>query len=98
MFRHKCRFDTGFRKVAKKGFKVSSRPYSWEGVMHKKRFAKIFPRNDKLRKIIQEHGEFFEVIGAAEIQPALKNQLCLTLKDENITFTTSVTNLRIVQD
>ena len=66
--------------------------------MHKRRYAKIFPRNEKLRKIIREHGEFFEVIGAAEVQPALKNQLCLTLKDENITFTTSVTNLRIVQD
>ena len=66
--------------------------------MNYKRFAKIFPRNDKLRRIIAEHGEYFEVVGAAEVQPALKNQLCLTLKDENITFTTSVTNLRIVQD
>jgi|TARA_Y100000114_G_scaffold32261_1_gene27771 hypothetical protein len=66
--------------------------------MNKKRYAKIFPRNERLRKIILEHGEFFEVVGAAQVQPALKNQLCLTLKDENITFTTAVTNLRIVQD
>ena len=66
--------------------------------MKKNRFAKIFPSYDILRRIIAEHGEYFEVVGAAEVQPALKNQLCLTLKDENITFTTAVVNLRIVQD
>jgi len=62
-----------------------------------KRWAKIFPRNDKLRKIIAEHGEYFEVISSPQPEPQLQNQLAVTLKDENITFTTQVTNLRMIQ-
>ncbi len=62
-----------------------------------KRYAKIFPRNDKLRKIIAEHGEYFEVISSPQPEPQLQNQLALTLRDENITFTTQVTNLRMIQ-
>jgi hypothetical protein len=62
-----------------------------------KRYAKIFPRNDKLRKIIAEHGEYFEVISSPQPEPQLNMQLAVTLKDENITFTTQVTNLRMIQ-
>ena len=62
-----------------------------------KRYAKIFPRNEKLRKIIAEHGEYFEVISSPQPEPQLQNQLAVTLRDENITFTTQVTNLRMIQ-
>ncbi|MDB4339242.1 hypothetical protein N9992_00275 [bacterium] len=62
-----------------------------------KRYAKVFPNNDKLRKIIVEHGEYFEVISSPQPIPQLNNQLGITLKDENITFTTEVRNLRMVQ-
>jgi len=62
-----------------------------------KRYAKIFPRNDKLRKIIAEHGEYFEVVSSPQPEPELNMQLAVTLKDENITFTTQVTNLRMIQ-
>ena len=62
-----------------------------------KRYAKIFPRNDKLRKIIAEHGEYFGVISSPQPEPQLNMQLAVTLKDENITFTTQVTNLRMIQ-
>ena len=62
-----------------------------------KRWAKIFPRNDKLRKIIAEHGEYFEVISSPQPEPQLNMQLAVTLRDENITFTTQVTNLRMIQ-
>ena len=61
------------------------------------RYAKIFPINDKLRKIIAEHGEYFEVISSPQPEPQLNMQLAVTLKDENITFTTQVTNLRMIQ-
>ena len=62
-----------------------------------KRYAKIFPRNDKLRKIIEEHGEYFEVVSSPQPEPQLNMQLAVTLKDDNITFTTQVTNLRMIQ-
>ena len=62
-----------------------------------KRYAKVFPNNDKLRKIIVEHGEYFEVISSPQPIAQLNNQLGSTLKDENITFTTEVRNLRMVQ-
>jgi hypothetical protein len=57
-----------------------------------KRYAKVFPNNEKLRKIIAEHGEYFEVVSSPEIIPQLQNQLGMTLRDENITFTTQVQN------
>ena len=62
-----------------------------------KRYAKVFPNNDKLKKIIEEHGEYFEVTSSPQPIPQLNNQLGLTLKDENITFTTEVRNLRMIQ-
>ena len=62
-----------------------------------RRFAKIFPRNDKLRKIINKHGEYFQVITHPKPIPELNNQLGVTLADENITFTTAVTKLRMIQ-
>ena len=62
-----------------------------------KRYAKVFPNNDKLRKIIEEHGEYFEVTSSPQPIPQLNNKLGLTLKDENITFTTEVRNLRMIQ-
>jgi hypothetical protein len=62
-----------------------------------KRYAKIFPNNDKLRKIIAEHGEYFEVVSSPQPEPLLQNQLAITLRDENITFTTQVVNLRMIQ-
>ena len=65
--------------------------------MRDKRYAKVFPNNDKLRKIIVEHGEYFEVISSPQPIAQLNNQLGITLKDENITFTTEVRNLRMVQ-
>jgi hypothetical protein len=65
--------------------------------MRDKRWAKIFPNNDKLRKIIVEHGEYFEVISSPQPIPQLNNQLGITLKDEGITFTTEVRNIRMIQ-
>ena len=62
-----------------------------------KRYAKVFPNNEKLRKIIAEHGQYFEVVSSPEIIPQLQNQLGMTLRDENITFTTQVQNLRMIQ-
>ncbi len=62
-----------------------------------KRYAKIFPKNDNLRKIIAEHGEYFEVVSSPQPEPQLQNQLAITLRDENITFTTQVVNLRMIQ-
>ena len=62
-----------------------------------KRYAKIFTNNDKLRKIIEEHGEYFEVVSSPQPEPLLQNQLAITLRDENITFTTQVVNLRMIQ-
>ena len=62
-----------------------------------KRYAKVFPNNYKLRNIIEEHGEYFEVTSSPQPIPQLNNQLGLTLKDENITFTTEVRNLRMIQ-
>jgi|TARA_B100000780_G_C20935507_1_gene372988 hypothetical protein len=62
-----------------------------------KRWAKVFPNNDKLRKIIVEHGEYFEVISSPQPIAQLNNQLGLTLKDSNITFTTEVRNIRMIQ-
>jgi hypothetical protein len=62
-----------------------------------KRYAKVLPRNDKLRKVIAEHGEYFEVISGPKAVPQLNNQLGVTLKDPNYIFTTEVKNIRIVQ-
>ena len=62
-----------------------------------KRYARIFPNNDKLRKIIAEHGEYFEVVSSPQPEPLLQNQLAITLRDENITFSTLVVILRMIQ-
>ena len=62
-----------------------------------KRFGNIFPRNDKLSRIIAEHGEYFEVVTSPQPIPQLRNELGVTLQDENITFTTEVRNLRMIQ-
>jgi len=62
-----------------------------------KRYAKVLPNNEKLRNIINKYGQYFEVVGSPEIIPQLNNQLGITLKDEDITFTTEVRNIRIVQ-
>ena len=67
------------------------------GLHRDKRYAKIFPRNEKLRKIIAEHGEYFEVVSSPQPEPMLQNQLAVTFRDENITFTTPVVNLRMIQ-
>lgn len=65
--------------------------------MRDKRYAKVLPNNEKLRNIINKYGQYFEVVGSPEIIPQLNNQLGITLKDEDITFTTEVRNIRIVQ-
>jgi len=65
--------------------------------MRDKRYAKILPNNEKLRNIINKYGQYFEVVGSPEIVPQLNNQLGITLKDDDITFTTEVRNIRIVQ-
>ena len=65
--------------------------------MMNRRYAKVLPRNDKLRKVIAEHGEYFEVISGPKMVPQLNNQLGVTLKDPNYIFTTEVKNIRIVQ-
>ena len=65
--------------------------------MRDKRYAKILPNNEKLRNIINKYGQYFEVVGSPEIVPQLNNQLGVTLKDDDITFTTEVRNIRIVQ-
>ena len=44
-----------------------------------KRYAKIFPNNDKLRKIIAEHGEYFEVVSSPQPEPLLQNQLAIKI-------------------
>ena len=41
-----------------------------------KRFAKIFPRNDKLRRIIAEHGEYFEVVESSTYTSVEKRARC----------------------
>ena len=65
--------------------------------MRDKRYAKVLPNNEKLRNIINKYGQYFEVVGSPEIIPQLNNQLGITLKDEDITFTTEVRNIRIIQ-
>ncbi len=65
--------------------------------MRDKRYAKVLPNNEKLRNIIDKYGQYFEVVGSPELIPQLNNQLGVTLKDEDITFTTEVRNIRIVQ-
>ena len=65
--------------------------------MSNKRYAKILPNNEKLRNIINKYGQYFEVVGSPEIVPQLNNQLGVTLRDDDITFTTEVRNIRIVQ-
>jgi hypothetical protein len=65
--------------------------------MRDKRYAKVFPNNEKLRNIINKYGQYFEVVGSPELIPQLNNQLGVTLKDDDITFTTEVRNIRIVQ-
>jgi hypothetical protein len=66
-------------------------------VVRDKRYAKVLPNNEKLRNIIDKYGQYFEVVGSPELIPQLNNQLGVTLKDEDITFTTEVRNIRIVQ-
>jgi hypothetical protein len=61
------------------------------------RYAKVLPNNEKLRKIITEHGPYFEVVNEPRVLPQLKNQMAITLRDPNFTFTTEVRNIRIVQ-
>ena len=46
-----------------------------------KRFAKVFPKNDKLRKIIAEYGQYFEVITNPRPVAELRNELAVTLRD-----------------
>lgn len=65
--------------------------------MRDKRYAKVLPNNEKLRNIIDKYGQYFEVVGSPELIPQLNNQLGVTLKDDDITFTTEVRNIRIVQ-
>ena len=62
-----------------------------------KRFAKVFPKSDKLRKIIAEYGQYFEVITNPRPVAELRNELAVTLKDGDFVFTTEVRNIRIVQ-
>ena len=66
---------------------------NWQG----KRFAKIFPRNDKLRRIIAEYGEYFEVVTNPRPVAELRNEMAVTLQDGDFVFTTEVRNIRIVQ-
>jgi|MEHZ01.5.fsa_nt_MEHZ011485562.1_3 hypothetical protein len=63
-----------------------------------KRYAKVFPKNEALRKIITEYGEYFEVTTNPRPVPELKNELAVTLKDGDFVFTTEVRNIRIVQE
>jgi len=63
-----------------------------------KRYAKIFPKNEALRKIITEYGEYFEVATNPRPVAELKNELAVTLKDGDFVFTTEVRNIRIVQE
>ena len=61
------------------------------------RYAKILPNNEKLRKIIMDYGPYFEVENEPRVLPQLKNQMAITLRDADFTFTTEVRNIRIVQ-
>lgn len=70
---------------------------SLERRVRDKRYAKVLPNNEKLRNIINKYGQYFEVVGSPELIPQLNNQLGVTLKDDDITFTTEVRNIRIVQ-
>jgi|TARA_R110000764_G_scaffold1585_4_gene7129 hypothetical protein len=63
-----------------------------------KRYAKVFPKNEALRKIITEYGEYFEVTTNPRPVAELKNELAVTLKDGDFVFTTEVRNIRIVQE
>ena len=66
---------------------------NWQG----KRFAKVFPRNDKLRKIIAEYGEYFVVVTNPRPLAELRNERAVTVKDGDFVFTTDVRNITIVQ-
>ena len=61
------------------------------------RYAKVLPNNEKLREIINKYGQYFEVVNEPRVLPQLKNQMAITLRDPNFTFTTEVRNIRIVQ-
>jgi hypothetical protein len=63
-----------------------------------KRYAKVFPKNEALRKIITEYGEYFEVTTNPRAVAELKIELAVTLKDGDFVFTTEVRNIRIVQE
>ena len=61
------------------------------------RYAKVLPNNEKLREIINKYGQYFEVVNEPRVLPQLKNQMAITLRDPDFTFTTEVRNIRIVQ-
>jgi hypothetical protein len=61
------------------------------------RYAKVLPNNQKLREIIDKYRPYFEVVSEPRVLPQLKNQMAITLRDADFTFTTEVRNIRIVQ-
>ena len=61
------------------------------------RYAKVLPNNEKLREIINKYGQYFEVVNEPRVLPQLKNQMAITLRDPDFTFTSEVRNIRIVQ-
>ena len=63
------------------------------------RWAKVFPNNEKLVKIIAERGQYFRVHGEPRVLKVLGNKVGLTLVDKDgYKFTTESRNARLLQD
>tara|TARA_R100000734_G_C3315754_1_gene107900 strand:+ start:1165 stop:1356 length:192 start_codon:yes stop_codon:yes gene_type:complete len=57
-----------------------------------KAFVEVIGKSPKLREIVANHGKYFELV----MQRDVAGSPCVTVKDENIQFTTSVKNIRII--
>tara|TARA_B100001059_G_scaffold52761_1_gene46606 strand:- start:19822 stop:20013 length:192 start_codon:yes stop_codon:yes gene_type:complete len=57
-----------------------------------KAFVEVIGKSPKLREIVADHGKYFELV----MQRDVAGSPHVTVKDENIQFTTSVKNIRII--
>ena len=59
-----------------------------------KAIVKIIGKSPKLRNIVEEHGEYFYLL----MQRDVAGSPHVTVGDDNIKFTTSVRNIRVLQE
>ena len=59
-----------------------------------KAIVKIIGKSPKLRSIVEKHGEYFYLL----MQRDVAGSPCVTVGDDNIKFTTSVRNIRVLQE